>query len=517
MRVLVFIVAYNAEAHIESVLRRIPAEIWDQRLHETEVLLLDDRSGDRTIETSSRYRDLHGKYNLTVLSNPINQGYGGNQKLGYWYAIQHGFDAVILLHGDGQYAPEILPEFIRAFEDPSVDAVFGSRMMRPRSALRGGMPLYKYLGNRVLTTLQNRLLKQSLSEFHSGYRGYRVSALEALPFEFNSPDFDFDTDIIIQLIDTGRRIAEIPIPTYYGNEICRVNGVKYAIQVLSSTVRSRLQRIAVAYHPKFDYSNDNQHYTLKLGQPSSHEWAMECCRPGQAVLDLGCGPGLLSSELARRGCYVMGVDKCPQDNFPGHWFHEADLDEPLFEFDVLPRHPDVVLCLDVIEHLRSPERFLLDLRERLSAVPGSPRVILTTPNVAFALTRVSLLLGRFSYGKRGILDLTHTRLFTRSSLQQMLAYLGYEVRETRGIPAPLELVFGSGFWGRLLNAVNSRLVRFWPSLFAYQIMVSGRALPTLRRLLEDAREHVGRHHAESAVETVTQGFPPSLDRRPTTG
>ena len=136
-----------------------------------------------------------------MLRNEINQGYGGNQKVGYAFAIERGFDFVVLLHGDGQYAPEELPKLLAPLRDGRADAVLGSRMMTTFGALRGGMPLYKYVGNRVLTALQNRLLRANLSEFHSGYRAYSVRALRDLRFRLNSNDFHFDTEIIVQLSD----------------------------------------------------------------------------------------------------------------------------------------------------------------------------------------------------------------------------------------------------------------------------------------------------------------------------
>ena len=498
MKILIFIVAYNAEAHIESVLRRIPDGVWNQHKHSVEVLIIDDQSKDATTQKSKRFKELTGKLNLTILSNPVNQGYGGNQKLGYYYAIQNRFDIVILLHGDGQYAPEMLPSFIAAFEAHAVDAVFGSRMLAPRAARQGGMPLYKFIGNRVLTTIQNWLLHQKLSEFHSGYRAYRVSALSELPFAFNSPDFDFDTDIIIQLVDTGKKIHEIPIPTYYGNEICRVNGIKYAAQIISSTIRSRLQRYAIAYHPKFDYVQDNSYYSLKLNQPSSHQWAIDfCIKKARNVLDIGCGPGALEAVLRKHGCYTMGIDQYKQEGHEIDWFHQANLDHDLFDFLNLPREPETILCLDIIEHLKSPEKFLLDLRERASALSRLPEIVITTPNIAFFIIRIGLLFGKFNYGKRGILDLTHTRLFTFSTLKQLLLQNGYEIISIRGIPAPLQLVFGSGLVGRMVTIFNSALTRLWRGLFAYQIFIVTRPLPVLSRLLKDAHRHMNNESSAS--------------------
>ena len=167
---------------------------------------------------------------LIVLYNPENQGYGGNQKIGYQFAIKNKFDVVALLHGDGQYAPEKLPELIQPVISGEAEACFGSRMLERRAALKNGMPLYKYLGNRILTIFQNLILGMHLTEFHSGYRIYSVAALKQLQFKYNTNDFHFDTEIIIQFAMQGFRIKELPIPTYYGDEICYVNGLRLCLE-----------------------------------------------------------------------------------------------------------------------------------------------------------------------------------------------------------------------------------------------------------------------------------------------
>ena len=214
-RVLIFIVAYNAEKTIGSVLNRIPPAL---RNPSVEVLIIDDSSKDQTFAQGVKSETSIDNLRIITLRNPVNQGYGGNQKLGYRYAIENGFDIVALVHGDGQYAPEKLPALVEPLIKGEADAVFGSRMIKKQDALAGGMPLYKWIGNQVLTSYQNVMLGTQLSEFHSGYRLYSVAALKRIPFERNSNDFHFDTDIIIQLHFAGMRIAEIPIPTFYGDE-----------------------------------------------------------------------------------------------------------------------------------------------------------------------------------------------------------------------------------------------------------------------------------------------------------
>src|SRR5438067_11800448 len=205
-RLLIFIVAYNAQTTIEKVLGRIPSSLHGDNV---EVLIIDDSSQDDTFGNVFFFFKQKTAYEITVLRTPENQGYGGNQKLGYHYAINHGFDIVALVHGDGQYAPEKLPDLLEPLFSDKTDAVFGSRMLDKRSALRGGMPIYKWIGNQVLTAFQNWMLGTDFSEFHCGYRLYSTKALQQIPFERNSNSFHFDTEIIIQLVMKGLRIVEL--------------------------------------------------------------------------------------------------------------------------------------------------------------------------------------------------------------------------------------------------------------------------------------------------------------------
>ena len=248
-RIAIFIVTYNAASTLGSVLDRIPEAIWDKV---EEVFVFDDSSQDETFLVGEAYKSLHNRAKLSVYRNERNLGYGGNQIRGYRYAIEKGYDIVALLHGDAQYAPELLPELLRPMEAGEVDAVFGSRMMEKGRALQGGMPLYKYVGNRILTAFENAILGTSLSEFHSGYRLYSCAALEKVPFHRNTHEFHFDTQIIIQFHAARLRIAELPIPTHYGDEACAVNGLKYAKDVVRSVLQYRLHQLGVSHHREYD-------------------------------------------------------------------------------------------------------------------------------------------------------------------------------------------------------------------------------------------------------------------------
>jgi len=148
---------------------------------------------------------------------------------------------VVLLHGDGQYAPELIGELVEPLRKGTADAVLGSRVLTRGAALRGGMPLYKFIGNKILTRWQNFVTGTTLSEWHCGYRAYSIGSLRSINFLENSDGFDFDTQIILQLNSAGKRIHETPIPTYYGDEICYVQGIKYARQVATAVVKHRLK------------------------------------------------------------------------------------------------------------------------------------------------------------------------------------------------------------------------------------------------------------------------------------
>ncbi|MBW2529503.1 MAG: glycosyltransferase, partial [Deltaproteobacteria bacterium] len=391
-KIAIVIVAYNAVSTLSSVLRRIPTAVWDRV---EEVIVLDDSSHDDTYLVALGYREQESRVKLTVLRNEANLGYGGNQKRAYRYAIDKGYDIAALLHGDGQYAPELLTTLLEPLERGEADAVMGSRMMEPGAARAGGMPLYKFLGNRILSGMQNFSLGMDLSEFHSGYRLYRLAALEQLPFERNSDDFHFDTEIIIQLHAAGMRIAELPIPTYYGDEICYVNGLRYAWDVTKAVTRYKLHELGLRADPCFEVSSP---YTMKQSPLSSHARVVQLCgREPRDLLDVGSGSGELAATLAELGHRVVAIDGTPPMVELAD-FRRADLTAELPLRD--DERFDVIVLADVLEHLPEPGHLLERARSHLR---GDGIVIVSLPNAVHWTVRAQVALGRFEYANRGLL------------------------------------------------------------------------------------------------------------------
>ena len=477
-RLLIFVVAYNAETTIEKVLSRIPESLHRD---DVEVLIIDDSSKDQTFREGVRYQQRTSALKITMLRTPENQGYGGNQKLGYRYAIDNGFDIVALVHGDGQYAPEKLPALLGPLVQDEADAVFGSRMIDKRAARQGGMPAYKWIGNQVLTCFQNWMLGTQLSEFHTGYRLYSTAALAEVPFEKNTNDFHFDTEIIIQFVLRKLRIAELPIPTFYGDEICHVNGMKYAWDVFKATMKARLCGIHLFYDRKFDVNPEVHGHSDKLAFASSQSFAVEACAPGRNILQLGLGHMNVAEALERQQCNVTAIDFSANDVAAS-----SNSAMPSAPAPRLPRNVkgyDTVLLMDLVEHMHDPETFMDELRLQMEG--ERPEVVITSANVAFFVTRAMLALGQFNYSRKGILGLGHRRLFTFKSLRALLEQAGYQVTEERGVPAPFPLALGDNRWSGALLGINSALIRLSKSLFAYQVCIRARALPDSRHLLKE--------------------------------
>jgi 2-polyprenyl-3-methyl-5-hydroxy-6-metoxy-1,4-benzoquinol methylase len=412
----ILVVAFNASTTLANVLDRIP-EKFVPRI--SQILVSDDASSDDTFDVGQAYAELNPQLGITTVRQPRNLGYGGNQKFGYQWAMDHGLDIVVLLHGDGQYAPEMLPAMIAPLDADEADCVMGSRMLIRGAARRGGMPLYKYVGNKILTRFENTVVGTNLSEWHSGYRAYRVDALQDLPLERNSDGFGFDTEVIVQLVEAQKRITEIAIPTYYGDEISHVNGLGYAWDISRHVLRYRMHKVGFG---EGDLAFNSDDYGIKSETGSSHsQIARLVAGAPKTILDLGCGRGHLGALLADAGHHVTGIDVIEQSMVSDrvHRYVKADLSQDLpADLGTF----DAIVAADVVEHLAQPEQLLRQLSDHL--VPDGV-LIVSVPNFAHWYPRARVATGRFGYDRRGILDETHLRFFTRRSFQRLALAAGW--------------------------------------------------------------------------------------------
>jgi glycosyltransferase involved in cell wall biosynthesis len=449
-KILVFITAHNAESTIETLLESIPAAIHN---YDYEILVLDDGSSDRTFDRAAVYQSLNQEIHLTVLYNPAKQGYGGSQKIGFQYAIENGFAAVVLLHGDGQYAPEELEKLIRLVLDEEADAVFGTRMAQ------GFKP--------------------------TGTRAYSVATLKRIPFELNTDGFNFNAEIAIQLKLNGSRICEIPVLARAGRQGWHANALVNAWNARRASLKAKFHQLNFSYHRQFDIIKPGDGYPPKFDFLSSHTMAINEVRPGTHVLDIGCGAGHVGRELEKRNCRVTGVDMAEgEEGKPLRKFSKIDLNRDSLPFP--PDSFDFILILDVLEHLDPPSQFKLLEKIRRGAKSKKPAIIITVPNIAFLFIRLQLLMGNFNYGKRGILDMTHRHLFTFKSIRRLLKQAGYKIEKTKGVPLPYPQVMGNNLMSRSLLRINSCLLRLVPGLFSYQIFIKATPLSTVGQLLETA-------------------------------
>jgi glycosyltransferase involved in cell wall biosynthesis len=459
----VLVVAYNAADTLSRTLDRIPE---DFRPRISEIIIADDGSRDETFTVGADWANSHPAIKTTVQRRTKNLGYGGNQKAGYKLAIERGLDIIVMLHADGQYAPEYLPQMVEPIVDGDADAVFGSRMMLEGGALKGGMPLYKFVGNKILTSIENRMLGTDLTEFHSGYRAYRTKALCEIPFEYNTDAFDFDTQIIVQLVDAGKKIVEVPIPTFYGDEVCNVDGIKYAKDVVKDVIEYKLVNKGFG---SADWVPKAHERSFQAGDGTNRAalLAMLDGAPASRILDLECSDGTFAEQARALGHEVVGVAYVEMPGVRGRVsrFHQADL-----EYGVpaeVGSDFDFVVIADVLEQLARPSRLLRDIWAVLR--PGG-QVLLSVPNFNHWYPRTKIAIGRFGYDRRGILDETHLRFFTPRTLRRLVVETGFDILEEQQTGLPLTAIAAHPEKHRMLRAVDGGLARMRPSLFAYQLV-----------------------------------------------
>lgn len=467
-RVLILQTSDGAAPVRRTTLERLLAAIGRDAAFGVTILVIDDQGVDGLDQLASG----PGGPAITVLANPTLQGDGGIQKIGCLYAIEQGFDVLVSLRGSDALPPGSMGRLVAPLLDGQADVVFGSRLLNPQAAGGFGRPFWR-----------NRVLGSQLADLDARCRAFTVRALASVPFDRNSDGAAFDTELLVQMIDTAKRIEEIALPAT-GDHPRRTYGLRSAALTLGVAASARVMRLGILYDPRFDYESDNAHYAAKFGYASSHQFAFDRVREDSVVLDVGCGPGFMARKLLEKRARTISLDRHIGGGTRDASIRAIETDVEAFDFSDTTK-VDTVLLLDIIEHLVSPERFLARLRERYCA--DQPEVVITTGNIAFLPLRLALLCGQFNYGKRGILDLTHTRLFTFASLRRLLQQSGFEVIAVSGLPAPFPLALGDKWPARLLARINSMLIAFSKGLFSYQIAMVVRVRPTLGLLLQRAR------------------------------
>jgi glycosyltransferase involved in cell wall biosynthesis len=234
-KIIAVLPAYNAERTLAATLADVPVGAVD------EFLLVDDGSKDNTVAVARQM-------GLTVIEHPENRGYGGNQKTCYRYALERGADIIVMIHPDYQYDSRVIPHAVGIIELGICDVVLGSRIRARNEALKCGMPVYKYFANRALTLFENFTLGQNLGDFHSGFRVYRRQVLETIPFDRNSDDFVFDTQLLVQAIHHGFRLGDVPVPVRYFDAASSINfrrSLKYGLSTVATVSRWWLHRCGV--------------------------------------------------------------------------------------------------------------------------------------------------------------------------------------------------------------------------------------------------------------------------------
>jgi len=408
----------------------------------------------------------------TIVEVPFALEPGVERKLALRLALDEGFAGAALLADARGLTLDDLGAFVGRAVGDDCEALFATA-----EAGRG----------RWVDRLASRCTGLPAADFAAPLRFFSRRLLERIPFEANSDGAEFDLEILFQADYVGARIDRVSI----GAPAARLS----VRQTVRAALRYGAHRIGMLCSLRFRHLQ-RERYRDKTSTPySSHALALEIVRrlrPAR-VLDLGCGAGFVAQRCEQLGAAVTGVDATPPRDGMMSRFVQLDLERQPLPVD--PSDFDLVLLLDVVEHLEDPEEFLLRLRNRSarSAAPGSdraPLVVLSTPNVAFAAIRWNLLFGRFNYAERGILDITHKRLFTRGSLRRLLADCGYRIERIRPVAVPFGAVVG-GRLGHLLERGASVLARLRPTLFGFQFLVTCRPSPNAQQILARSRERVG--------------------------
>ncbi len=298
---------------------------------------------------------------------------------------------------------------------------------------------------------------------------YNTKYLEKIPYLYNSDDASFVNEVAIQMVLSDFKFIEIK------SDIKTKISLSAKIQTLKVFFRAYIHSLGIFYQNMFDIIQDNLQYSLKLGYASSHTYAIHAVPANASVIDIGAGPFGVGHELKNKNCKVVTVD---QFDIPDKYKLDNHIVTNLdTSFSISIKEYDCILFLDIIEHLVNPEAFMLKLSEQFTY--KKQKIIFTTGNISFFPVRLMLLLGSFNYGKSGILDKTHTRLFTFSSFKKLITDSRLTVLSVKGIPAPYPKAIGDNFISRFLLAINLFLIKISKGFFSYQIYIEAETNPSV--------------------------------------
>lgn len=386
--------------------------------------------------------------NLRVHSDPRRYGFGGRRKIAFEYALQHGFDHVVVLEPDASSPPERLPDLLAAAVLESTPVVLGASSA----------------GAGACAALHNRVLGLRLRDYATPFRLYACDVLRRVPFHLNGDERGFDTELLIQARALGLEPREIVL-----GDLGRTPGFRCAAS-LSLALGYRFHQLHFTRRGQYFVDRDVR-YTLKHSPSSSHMQVLAAIRPGSVVLDLGCSQGLLAAPLKRIDARVVGVDSRAKELVSPELdaYYQRDLERPLELPE--PRVFDYVVVSDVIEHVVNRVELLRSVRRYLKP---DGRLLISTPNIAIWFYRLSLAAGRFEYGERGVLDQTHVHLFTRATFRREVEHAAFRILRERVTSLPFEVVFESTGRSRAVRALAASyhlLARAWPEMFAYQFLL----------------------------------------------
>ncbi len=466
-RIALFLFDAHDTRSLRDTLEAIPQGL-DEFIEE--IVVMWDKPSEGTPPAASVLPD-ERKLRLGFHRSPHPSAFGATRKEAVEHALARGFDRVIFMRADDRHPPEYLPDLILAtLEDPN-STILATRSLSLRKLQGIDYPIERRFILYLAKAFQSTVLALRWLDDQSSFRLYPTEALRCIPYQLNADDRGFDTQILIQLRALNAPVRELRVGRSTWKEFDKADKVAgHAIHACLAALDYRAHQLHFSRRHRY-MVDQGIHYTLKQSPTGSHMQIIESIASGGRVLDLGCSQGLLARPLAERGVRVTGVDAAPPARLADelYAYFQRDLELPI----ELPegRIFDYVIVADVIEHLRNRQQLLRTARHFLKK---DGRLIISTPNVAIWFYRLSLLVGRFEYGPRGVLDVTHVHLFTRATFRREIENAGFRILKQRVTALPFEVVFRSTGRSRLvcwIARAYHELARAWPSMFAYQFIL----------------------------------------------